>query len=182
MSGTQINDLLSKDNQLNNEENSMVDSIINELNNSSGDGNQSTQQTMPQLSKEEKEMLLQQQQNEQRQLQQQQMEQMQQQQQMQQQMQQQQMLQQQQQQQQQVMVPDQSNIDKIKELMYQYKEVLIVLFITFIFNMDSMNESFKFREYPILYDAVSNKSTLVSLFFKSLVISVLFLLMKTFIE
>ena len=133
---------------------------------------------MPQLTQEEKNMLLQQQQNEQQQMQQQQ--QLQQQQLQQQMQQQQQMLQQQQQQH--VMIQSPSNIDKIKELMYQYKEVLIVLFITFVFNMDAVNESFKFREYPLLYDTISNKSTLVSLFFKSVVISVIFLLVKTFIE
>ena len=72
--------------------------------------------------------------------------------------------------------------NKIKELMYQYKEVVIVFLLLSLFNIDSINELFKFKDYPFLYDAIVEKSTIISLIFKSVIISMLFLLIKTFIE
>ena len=58
--GTKINELMENitNNQLNDKENTMVDSIINELNN---DQPNSQQQKMPQISPEEREMLMKQQ-------------------------------------------------------------------------------------------------------------------------
>ena len=53
--GTNINDLIEK-NKLSNEESSIVDSIVDELNTR---GNpQSSQEKLPQISEEEKEMLI----------------------------------------------------------------------------------------------------------------------------
>ena len=158
MSGTQIDELLNdiNSNRLSNEENSMVDAIINDLNGGSNNQQQpqqqqqqqpqpqqmpkNTQPNMPQITPEEKEMLMKQQYLEQQKM-------------MQQQQQQQQLRQQQMQQQQQQMpqVAQMPNVDTtdIKSIIMSFKDTIVVLFLTFLFNFDTINETFKFKDVII---------------------------------
>ena len=194
MSGTQIDELLNdiNSNRLSNEENSMVDAIINDLN---GGGNnqqpqqqqqqqqqqpqqmpKNTQPNMPQITPEEKEMLMKQQYLEQQKM-------MQQQQQQQQQLRQQQM-QQQQQQQQMPAVAQMPNVDTtdIKSIIMSFKDTIVVLFLTFLFNFDTINETFKFKDISFLYSTELNRPTIVAILIKSLIIAILFYVIQQFLK
>jgi len=168
---------------LSNEENSMVNSILNELN---GENQQApkitSQQNMPQISDEEKEMLIKQQIQQQKIAQQR----MAQQQMQQQQMQQQQMQQQQQQQMQQQIQKETekpSNMtDTIKTLLYEYKDVLIVLLLSILFNLDIITENLKIKNVSFMYDMEKGKETILSIILKGVIIATIFLLFKLFIK
>ena len=174
--GTQIDELLNdiNSNKLNGDENSMVDSIINDLN--GGGGNQpsppqlNSQQQMPQITPEEKDLIMKQQMAEQQRMIQHQ----------------QQMAQQQQQQmaQQQQMPPQVvvSETDYFKNLLHKFKDTIVVLFLTILFNLDSVSESMKFKDYSILYDIQTGKSTFLSILIKSIVIATLFYIIQLFMN
>ena len=193
MSGTQIDELLNdiNSNRLSNEENSMVDAIINDLN---GGNNQqpqqpqqqqpqqqqqqlpqqmpkNTQPNMPQITPEEKEMLMKQQYLEQQKM-------------MQQQQIQQQMQQQQQQQQQMPAVAQMPNVDTtdIKSIIMSFKDTIVVLFLTFLFNFDTINETFKFKDISFLYDTDLNRPTIVAILIKSVIIAILFYVIQQFLK
>jgi hypothetical protein len=190
MSGTQIDELLNDINSknLSNEENSMVDAIISDLN-SGGSGNKaptqqqrppnvSSQPSMPQITPEEKEMLMKQQHMEQQRMQAYQMQQQQQQQQMQQQQ------QQHQQQQQQQQPPQPANIDTtdFRSILMSFKDTIIVLFLTFLFNFDAINETLKFKDISFLFDTPNNRPTIVAVLVKSVLIAVVFYIIQQFIK
>ena len=193
MSGTQIDELLNdiNSNRLSNEENSMVDAIINDLN---GGGNnqqpqqpqqqqpqqpqqmpKNTQPNMPQITAEEKEMLMKQQYLEQQKM----MQQQQQQQQLRQQQ-----MQQQQQQQQMPAVAQMPNVDTtdIKSIIMSFKDTIVVLFLTFLFNFDTINETFKFKDISFLYDTDLNRPTIVAILIKSVIIAILFYVIQQFLK
>ena len=172
--GTQIDELLNdiNSNKLNGDENSMVDSIINDLN--GGGGNQSappqlnSQQQMPQITPEEKDLIMKQQLADQQRM-----------------IQQQQMAQQQQQMAQQQQMPPQvvvSETDYFKNLLHKFKDTIVVLFLTILFNLDSVSESMKFKDYSILYDIQTGKSTFLSILIKSIVIATLFYIIQVFMN
>lgn len=191
MSGTQIDELLNdiNSNRLSNEENSMVDAIINDLN--GGSNNQqpqqpqpqqqpqqmpkNTQPNMPQITPEEKEMLMKQQYLEQQKM----MQQQQQQQQLRQQQ-----MQQQQQQQQMPAVAQMPNVDTtdIKSIIMSFKDTIVVLFLTFLFNFDTINETFKFKDISFLYDTNLNRPTIVAILIKSIIIAILFYVIQQFLK
>jgi len=168
---------------LSNEENSMVNSILNELNGDNQQNEQApkitSQQNMPQITDEEKEMLIKQQIQQQR-ISQQRMAQQQQQ------MQQQQQQQQQQQMQQQIQQKENekpSNMtDTIKKLLYEYKDVLIVLLLSILFNLDIITDNLKIKNVSFMYDMEKGKETILSIILKGVIIATIFLLFKIFIK
>jgi hypothetical protein len=172
---------------LSNEENSMVNSILNELNTpSQGPGQQNgqkggSQQQMPQITDEEKEMLMKQQMQQQQIAQQRMQQQM-----MQQQMMQQQQIQQQQQQQQQKQQSsekkDENMLDTIKKVLMEYKEVIIVLLLGILFNLEIVSENMTMKNVSFMYDLENGKETFLSPLFKGLVMAVVFLVLKIFIK
>lgn len=186
MSGTQIDELLNdiNSNRLSNEENSMVDAIINDLNGGENQQQQpqqqkqpqqmpkNTQPNMPQITAEEKEMLMKQQYLEQQKIMQQQQEQ---------QLRQQQMQQQQQQQQQVAQMPNVDTTD-IKSIIMSFKDTIVVLFLTFLFNFDTINETFKFKDISFLYDTDLNRPTIVAILIKSVIIAILFYVIQQFLK
>lgn len=194
MSGTQIDELLNdiNSNRLSNEENSMVDAIINDLNGGENQQPQqqqqprqqmpkNTQPNMPQITPEEKEILMKQQYLEQQKM----MQQQQQQQQLRQQQQQQQMQQQQMQQQEmQQQVAQMPNVDTtdIKSIIMSFKDTIVVLFLTFLFNFDTINETFKFKDISFLYDNDLNRPTIVAVLIKSVIIAILFYVIQQFLK
>ena len=171
-------DALIKDmnnSNLSNEENSMVNSILNELN-----SEPNTQQQKPQITDEEKEMLMQQQIQQQRIAQQRMEQQMAQQQQMIQQ----QMAQQKQMEEQKKIKESEelSTVDKIKKYLYEYKDVIMVLVLSVIFRLDAISENLTMKNVSYMYNMETGKETILSIIFKASIISVIFLLLKIFIK
>ena len=201
-------DALIKDmnsDSLSNEENSMVNSILNDLNGPSqggqgGQGGQdgqgqgqgqgpppkiTSQQNMPQITEEEKEMLIKQQ-MQQQQIAQQRMQQqmaqqrmMQEQQRMQQEHQQQQQPQQLQQEQEK---PPENTMDMVKNLFFEYKDVVIVLFLSILFNLEIISENLKIKNVSLLYDMEKGKETILSTIMKGFIIAVIYLVLKLIIK
>lgn len=187
MSGTKINDLVANSGQKTNED-SMVDSIINELNN---DGNEqgSQQQKMPQLTEQEREMLMKQQMMEQQMMEQQKMQQMAQMQQMQMQQQQQQQMAQQQfdekelekELEEELLQEDKnvSMLDYVKNV-NNLKDTLIVIILTILINLDPIDGLLKFKEIPAFYDIEADKSTFLFFLVKAVIVGVVFYLLQYF--
>tara|TARA_B110000495_G_C23030637_1_gene613713 strand:+ start:1210 stop:1821 length:612 start_codon:yes stop_codon:yes gene_type:complete len=203
MSETKINDLI--DSIDNNNEDTMVDSIINELNNSNG-------KKSPQMSQQEKNMLMHQQKMKQQQMayqqqmaQQQIAQQQMAQQQMahQQQMAQQQMAQQQMTQQmaQQKATPQQSKFknekknknekdevneedtgNKLKDYVLKCKDAIIVLVLVTLFEMDVFKEILKFKGSSFLYDIQNEKSKFLSYILRGLIIALFFGTIQYFVK
>ena len=196
-------DALIKDmnsDSLSNEENSMVNSILNDLNGPSqggqgqggqGQGGQgqggpppkiTSQQNMPQITEEEKEMLIKQQMQQQQIAQQRMQQQMAQQQMMQEQ---QRMQQQQQQQQQQKQVKEdkpENTMDMVKNIFFEYKDVVIVLFLSILFNLEIISENLKIKNVSFLYDMEKGKETILSTIMKGFIIAVIYLVLKLIIK
>tara|TARA_B110000285_G_scaffold145727_1_gene162706 strand:- start:1567 stop:2121 length:555 start_codon:yes stop_codon:yes gene_type:complete len=173
--GTDINQLMKDvtNNKLTNEENNMVDSIISDLN--TGEKEVSQQQKMPQLTEEERNMLIKQEQHErqmimerqemahrQQQIQQQQLHQRRQ------------MENLQEQQNKLNEIKEESFIDKMKGLLYDNKEVFILLLISLIFNTDSVDNLLRFKDVPFFYDIQFEESKFSYVVVKSLIISIIF--------
>ncbi len=186
MSGTKINDLVANSGQKSNED-SMVDSIINELNND-GNGQGSQQQQMPQLTEQEREMLMKQQMMEQQMLEQQKMQQMAQMQQMQQQQMQQQMAQQQLEEkelekelEEELLQEDKnvSMLDYVKNV-NNLKDTFIVIILTILINLDPIDGLLKFKEIPAFYDIEADKSTFLFFLVKAIIVGVVFYLLQYF--
>ena len=186
MSGTKINDLVAKSGQKSNED-SMVDSIINELNND-GNGQGSQQQQMPQLTEQEREMLMKQQMMEQQMLEQQKMQQMAQMQQMQQQQMQQQMAQQQLEEkelekelEEELLQEDKnvSMLDYVKNV-NNLKDTFIVIILTILINLDPIDGLLKFKEIPAFYDIEADKSTFLFFLVKAIIVGIVFYLLQYF--
>tara|TARA_B100000427_G_C15400349_1_gene547357 strand:+ start:307 stop:942 length:636 start_codon:yes stop_codon:yes gene_type:complete len=202
--GTNIDELIEdiSNNKLSNEENSMVDSIINDLNGSGSrrmnPGQQQPRQIQqqqqqrginttvvdgsgypPQLTPEEKQMLLKQQQMQQQvmyeqQMQQQKLQQMQQQQQQQQQMQQQQMQQQQPPPQEKPKVEGDDIKSKIQNILLQIKTSLVVFLLVVFFNLNPIDEFMRFKQLSIFYNSTDEQSTFLYAFVKAIFISLLY--------
>ena len=181
-------DALIKDmngDSLSNEENSMVNSILNDLNGPSQGGQEgqgpppkiTSQQNMPQITEEEKEMLIKQQMQQQQIAQQR----------MQQQMAQQRMMQEQQrmqQQQQQVkeQKPPENTMDMVKNMFFEYKDVIIVLFLSILFHLEIISENLKIKNVSLLYNMETGKETILSTIMKGSIIAVIYLVLKLIIK
>ena len=172
--------------ELSQEENSMVNSILNDLNDSGGGGSEkspspqiTSQQQMPQITEEEKAMLIQQQMQQQK-IAQQRMQQQMEQQRMQQ-IQQQQQMQQQQMQKQEAQKPK-SMLDNIKDKINSNKDVFIVLILTIFFNLEIVSENMKLKNISVFYNQEKGKETIFSVLLKGVIISVLYLISKLIIK
>ena len=175
--GSNINDLLNGNQKLSSQESTMVDSIINDLNTKE----KTTQEKLPQISEEEREILMkqrayQEQQNRQRQMQ----------------LQQQQIQQQQLQQQQQMATmyssmnggknKDMDLMSRVKDYLTRSIDVIIVLVLSIVFNMDTFSEFLKFKSSSIFYDIQKDKATTVSIFIKGFIIALTYAIIKYFIK
>lgn len=157
-------------NQLNQNENATVNSILQELN------GENTQQSKPQITDEEKE-LLRQQQIAQQQIEQQRMMQAQAQQ-----MVQAQQMAQAQQAQQEIKKENESMVDKVKKTLMDYREVLYVLVLSVIFNLEPVSENLVMKNVSFMYNMETGKQTILSVIFKGVIISVIFLILKIFLK
>jgi alpha-galactosidase/6-phospho-beta-glucosidase family protein len=199
--GTSIDDLMKNVNEGGNfsdNENSMVDSIINELNG----GPSNSQHNKPQINNEERELLMKQQkQQQQEQMQHQRMmqKQMMKQQQMKQQMQHQQMMQQQMMQQQQMIdnmkkkeeeekqeeekqEEEKSTLDKVLAFLYSSKEYIIFFVLTLLFSFSEVNSLITIKGNSLFYDITTNQPTFIMLFLRATLISSLFLGVKLMLD
>ena len=179
MAETNIEDLINDlgDNKLSKEENSMVNSILNDLN---GDENTAapqitSQQQMPQITDEEKDLLIKQQMAQQKISQER--------------MQQQHMANAQLQAERQYrMKMEQDKVvtentgDVFKMILSQYKDVIIVLFLSILFNLETISESLKFKTVSFLYDMDTGKESILSIFFKGVIIATIYLVLKLIIK
>jgi len=157
-------------NQLNQNENATVNSILQELN------SDNTQQTKPQITDEEKE-LLRQQQIAQQQIEQQRIMQAQAQQ-----LQQAQQAQQFQQAQQEQKSDNESMVDKVKNILMGYREVFYVLVLSIIFNLEPVSKNLVMKNISFMYNMETGKETILSVIFKGVIISIIFLLLKVFLK
>jgi flagellar motor protein MotB len=168
--GTKINELMDHitNNQLNDKENTMVDSIINDLNSAPPPPQQGQpQQGQPQQGQPQGQPPPQQM-NEQ-QMQQQMLQQQQQMEQYQQMMQQQQVMEEKTQQKKK---KKEKEPDMIQEIITHIKLPLIVACLTLLINLDPITELFK--GHSILFDVENNKFTIVTTIIKALLIGLLF--------
>ena len=173
---TNINDIVNDNKRLSNEEADMVDSIINDLNSGTP---QTSQEKMPQITDEEREVIMRQkaiQEQEQRQYQMQR---------------QQQQIQQQQMKQQEEMINMYSKMndkeeltmeEKIKSYLIKSIDVFVVLLLSILFNISSFSEFLKFKSVPFLYDIQTEQSTIPSIILKASLITITFGIIKYFIK
>lgn len=182
-SGTDINQLLDQKNKLTSEESSIVDAIVNDLNSKGGE--KTYQEKLPQISDEEKEMLMRQRAQQEQQNRHQQaayQQKMMQQQQMQEQIHKQQL------QQQQEMMDfmdknkDVSMIDTVKKYLLSSIDVLVVFALTIIFSTDNFSEFLKFKSVPFFYDIQSENSKFPAIALKALILAFIFAVIKYFIK
>ena len=190
--GTQINELINSTQLQSKEDTSVVDSIINELNESTinkDNTGQSGGNKMKKSNNKSQNMRMNPQQMNPQQMNPQQMN-PQQQQMYQQQLYQQQMYQQQMAAQQQKMtnnpyLKNQNNLtfaDKVKDIMVRFKDVISVLIITIIFNLDVFNEPLKLKDIPLFYDIQKDKSKLPAILLKASIIAIIFSIVQYFIK
>jgi len=173
---TNINDIVKENKRLSSEDVDMVDSIINDLNSNS---KPTSQEQMPQITDEEREVIMKQkaiQEQEQRQYQMQQ---------------QQKQIQNQQMKQQEEMINMYSKIndkkelsleEKIKEYLFKSIDIIVVLFLSILFNLSSFSEFLKFKSVPFLYNIETETSTNASTILKGLLIAICFAIAKYFIK
>lgn len=182
-SGTDINQLLDQKNKLTSEESSIVDSIVNDLNSKGGE--KTSQEKLPQISDEEKEMLMRQRAQQEQQNRHQQaayQQKMMQQQQMQEQIHKQQL------QQQQEMMDfmdknkDESMVDTVKKYLLSSIDVLVVFALTILFSTDNFSDFLKFKSVPFFYDIQSEKSKFPAIALKALILAFIFAVIKYFIK
>lgn len=198
--GTSIDDLMKNVNESGNfsdNENSMVDSIINELNG----GPSNSQHNKPQINNEERDLLMKQQKQQQEKMQHQRMmqKQMMKQQQMKQQMQHQQMMQQQMMQQQQMIdnmkkkedeekqeeqkqEEEKSTLDKVLAFLYSSKEYIIFFVLTLLFSFSEVNSLITIKGNSLFYDITTNQPSFIMLFLRATLISSLFLGVKLMLD
>jgi Fe2+ transport system protein B len=195
--GTKIDELMNdvSSNSLNQNENSMVDSIINDIN---GDSRQvPSQHEMPQLSDEERQMLMKQQQHEQmmyeQHMRQQHMQQQQMQQQQQQQNHQQQQTQQQQMEEQQKKL--QEMIDQTKEteelqtketnilteILSRSRETIIVFLLYLFFNLNVVQNVINIKGSSIFFDIQKGEPTIYMILLKSILIASVFFAIQSIV-
>ena len=175
--GTQINELINSTQLQSKEDTSVVDSIINELNESTinkDNTGQSGGNKMKKSNNKSQNMRMnpQQQQMYQQQL-------------YQQQMYQQQMAAQQQKMTNNPYLKNQNNLtfaDKVKDIMVRFKDVISVLIITIIFNLDVFNEPLKLKDIPLFYDIQKDKSKLPAILLKASIIAIIFSIVQYFIK
>ena len=185
-SGTQIQDLMNdiNSNKLSSEENSMVDSIINDLNTGGSKqqpSSSSSQQKMPQITDEEREMLMKQQEHEQRMMMEQQMR-------HQQQMHEQRMMAQKQHDEQQELMERQkkeqelkdSPVEKLKEILFQAKDAIVVMVLVIMFNLEPISEIIKFKSVPFFYNIETDKVEITGIILKSFIIASIFFVLQYF--
>ena len=199
--GTNIDELIENINntQLDNEENKIVNSIIDNLNDQDKNLNIPTNNPSismpPHITPEERQMMLKQQQHQQQIMYEQKMQQekLQQMQQMQhQQMQQQQMQQQQMQQQPQMNNPENKGIQENQEInkiknnsIYQKlinsKKIIILFLLIFFFNLNVISDCLMFKKVSLFYNIETDKSTIMYTLFISILITLLYYLLSQFI-
>jgi len=181
--GTQIQDLMNdiNGNKLSSEENSMVDSIINDLNTGKPQQTVPSQQKMPQLTDEEKQMLMKQQEHEQRMMMEHQMRQ-------QQHMHEQRLMAERQHQEQQELIEEKKKehelkenpIEKIKEMLYYAKDAIVVLVLTVMFSLEPINEVMKFKSVPFFYNIETDKEEITGILLKAFIIASIFFVLQYF--
>ena len=193
--GTKIDELMNdvSSNSLNRDENSMVDSIINDINGGTNKG--PSQHQMPQLTEEERKMLIQQQQQEQQMYEQHmRQQQMQQQHMRQQQMQQQQMQQQSMEEQQkklQEMINQTKEIDTkepesketniVSEILSRSKETMIVFFLYLFFNLNTIQNAITIKGSSFFYNIQDGEPTIYMIVLKSILIASVFFAIQSII-
>ena len=175
---TNINDIVNSNERFSNEEVEMVDSIINDLN--ANTSNKATsQEKMPQITDEEREVLMKQKQIQEQEKRQYQMQQQQQQ------------IQNQQMKQQEEMINMYSKIndtsqlsfeEKIKNYFFKSIDTIVVILLSIIFNISSFSEFLKFKSVPSLYNIETDTSTNFSIVLKALLIGITFGIIKYFIK
>ena len=176
-SGTDINQLLEQKSKLTSEESSIVDSIVNDLNSKGRE--KTSQEKLPQITDEEKNMLIRQRIQQEQQNRQQQME-------YQQKMQEQIHKQQMQQQKEMMDFMDKNKgetvVETVKGQLLKSLDVLVVFALTILFSTDNFSEFLKFKSVPFFYDIQTEKSKFPAIALKALIVALIFGVIKYFIK
>ena len=169
--GTQINDLINNTQTQSKEDTNVVDSIINELNSvddNNADNKKMVKQQKPRMNNGQPPMTPQQQQM------------------YQQQMYQQQMYQQHMAAQHQKMMANgnypgykgyNNNLtfaDNVRSMLSNFKDVIIVLFVSIILNLDTFSEPLKFKDFSFFYDIQKDSTKFPAILLKGLIIAIIF--------
>lgn len=190
--GTRIDDLLKNNNGLTNEEETIVDSIISDLNSNS---KTTSQEKLPQISNEEKEQLMRQREYQEQQKKQYQIAQLQ---------------RQQQQQQQQYYPPShphqhphpyphpRENMMNVYSKVQQGKgmlsknildylskilpDLIIIIILFIVLNIDTFSNFLSFKSIPFLFNIDTNKSTISAIILKGFILALLYAIIKYFIK
>ena len=67
-------------------------------------------------------------------------------------------------------------------ILTEYKDVIIVLFLSILFNLETISESMKFKSVSFLYDMEAGKESILSIFLKGIIIAIVYLVLKLIIK
>ena len=75
-------------------------------------------------------------------------------------------------------VVEQNSGDIFKTILTQYKDVIIVLFISILFHLETISESLKFKSVSFLYDMETGKENILSIIIKGIIIATVYLILN----
>ena len=84
--------------------------------------------------------------------------------------------------QQEIKKENESMVDKVKKILMDYREVLYVLVLSVIFNLEPVSENLVMKNVSFMYNMETGKQTILSVIFKGVIISVIFLILKIFLK
>ena len=79
-------------------------------------------------------------------------------------------------------IVNESKGDVFKMILTEYKDVIIVLFLSILFNLETISESMKFKSVSFLYDMEAGKESILSIFLKGIIIAIVYLVLKLIIK
>ena len=73
-------------------------------------------------------------------------------------------------------------MDQVKQVLFEYKDVAIVLLLSILFNLEIVSSNLTLKNVSFMYDMENGKETIFSSLFKGLIVAVIFLVLKIFIK
>ena len=73
-------------------------------------------------------------------------------------------------------------MDQVKQVLFEYKDVAIVLLLSILFNLEIVTNNLTLKNVSFMYDMENGKETIFSSVFKGLIVAVIFLVLKIFIK
>ena len=73
-----------------------------------------------------------------------------------------------------------SPIEKLKELLFQAKDALVVMVLVIMFNLEPISEIIKFKSVPFFYNIETDKVEITGIILKSFIIASIFFVLQYF--